>query len=276
MKLRQSMVCLGLSLAWVAACGPNAKQPIQSSPQSATVAINDPVQQQLLRDRATRYWTARVNGDWPSVYLFQDPPFRERVSAETFVAEASGEQMFRHHSFALGDVETMGDWGWVRVSSEMSLERLPGKPRRQQEKTEPWKRLGGEWYPCSSEEAEKMPEPPSVRDLAAERELGERFAAYASARKAKDYETIYASLNPADARELPFEEFKESESWFVFTAIDVQWTEVVGDRGRVGAVVTMRSNDPHLSKSPPAVKYIVEMWIRIDGVWYRDIEVQSR
>jgi len=236
--------------------------------------VNDPAEQQRLRDRATRYWTARVNQDWAQVYLFQDPPYRERVSAETFVAEAGGEQMFRHHSFTLGTVETMGDWGWVHVSSEMSLERLPGKPRRQQERIEPWKRLDGEWYPCSSEEAEKMPEPPSHRDLAAEKDLATRFAAYAAARKAKDYGAIYSYLNPADARELPFEEFKESESWFAFNAIEPQWTEVVGDRGRVGVVISIQSTDPHLSKSPPTVKFVVEMWIRQDGVWYRDIEVR--
>ncbi len=236
--------------------------------------INDPAEQRRLRDRAAEYWTARVSQDWARVYSFQDPPYRERVSSETFVAEASGEQMFRHHSFTLGTVETMGDRGWVHVSSEMSLERLPGKPRRQQERIEPWKRLDGEWYPCSSEEAEKMPEPPSHRDLAAEKELAARFATYAAARKAKDYPAIYSYLNPADARELPFEEFKESESWFAFNAIEPQWTEVVGDRGRVGVVISIQSTDPHLSKSPPTVKFVVETWIRQDGVWYRDIDVR--
>ncbi|MGD2109600.1 MAG: hypothetical protein PVI86_09430 [Phycisphaerae bacterium] len=224
-----------------------------------------------LRARAQTLWEARVNEDWETAFLFEDPRMREGVEPAEFVEWAKNNEPFIIHAFELGDDITDGDFGWVEVDCRTSIRRFPGAQHRDVHRWEKWRRVDGAWYPVPRGLLDNYPLSPAVRDAAQEARLHARFQEAWSAREQEDWAKLYALTDPEDRREVPEDGFAETHSLVEFLSSEVLWVQAVGGEGTLRVGYRYRTTDPNLSKLPPQLKYLNEKWIKRHGEWYLDI-----
>ena len=102
---------------------------------------------EVLRQRAERLWWARTTEDWHTVFQFQDPPARDEMVEDEFVAWSREEEPFVIHSYSLGEVRIDGRVGWVEVDYQTSMRKLPDIPARDAHRWEKWRLISGQWHP---------------------------------------------------------------------------------------------------------------------------------
>jgi len=225
-----------------------------------------------LRQRAEAYWKARVTEDWSVVYEYEPPAARAETTLEDYLRSIKEDgTLFRYYYYEIGKIEIQDDMGWIDLRATGRITRFPDMPEQNLDRVDTWRLIDGLWYPAMGKQRDTFPEPPSKRNIEEEGFLAHRFQEYWQARKKADYPTLYQFLHPADREIIPFTQFSETEAWFSFVDCRVLWTEVIGDNGRVGVVYSLRSGDPHMSKTAPQSKFVAEIWTKKDGVWYRDV-----
>lgn len=250
----------------LASCGPRR--------QGAGAGLESPGRgpHEELGRRAERLWEARRQEDWAAVFQLQDPQEREGVGQADFVTWCEQKEPFRVHSFELGQMLVEGDLGWVEVHGSTSIRRFPDSPPRDTQQWEKWRRIEGDWYPVPRKELASYPASPALRDAAEEARLAERFAASWQARVAKDWSRLYAMTDPRDHGDVPQDRFAQELEKVEYISHEVQWVEVVGERGSVRVVYRHRLNDPSLTKLPPSAVSVVEPWIKCENEWYLDLK----
>ena len=88
---------------------------------------------------------------------------------------------------------------------------------------------------------------------------------------AHDWHQLYGLTDPRDHQDITEEALAKDEALFEHLSRNVQWIEVVGDRGRVRALYDVKSNDESLTKMPIQSTELTEPWVKYDGQWYRDL-----
>jgi len=229
-----------------------------------------------LKGRAEQLWTARRAEDWNTVFRFEDPQRRQEMVQAEFVTWCQENEPFRVHAFEVKRVQTDGPLGWVELDCRTSVRQFPKMPPRDLVRWEKWRIVDGQWYPVPRRGLKNYPDAPARRDAAAEARLSKRFEQSCQARCAGDWERVYEMTDPRDREHVTREQFVEKESIFQHVACDVQWVEVVGNRGRVRVLYKAKLNDPSMTKLPPQATYATERWIEYEDNWYLDLGAQRQ
>lgn len=228
----------------------------------------------VLRQRADRLWSAKEAQDWATVFQFQDPAEHDQSAKDEFIRWCVEEEPFRILSYEIDDVDVDGNLGWVDVRYRTSLNKFPDIPARDAETWQKWRRIDGMWYPVPTRELASCPEAPSKRDASAEARLRTRFLESWTARQGRDWPRLYALTDPADREDVPEDEYAQVEGLFEYLAHEVDWVEVVGQRGRIRVSYEHKVTDTSLSKLPAMTATMIETWIQRDNEWYRDLKRQ--
>jgi hypothetical protein len=251
-------------------CGPSDAD----SPAPAARPVVQPVTQTAedLRSRAGELWEARQREDWATCYQFEDPRLAEATTVDQFIAWCEQEEPFRTLEHELLGTLSEGDLGWVEVRCRTAMRRFPDVPAREVTRWEKWRRVDGRWYPVPRGELDAYPESPAVRDADEESRLGQRVELASAGREAADWDAVYELIDPQDLTDVDRGAFGAAADRVVYLSHDVQWIQVIADRGDVRVVYQQRLNDPSLTKLPPDSIVVTERWVRRDGRWYLDLK----
>ena len=248
----------------VPACTAARQGPVRTAP-------TDRPTEEGLRPRAVELWTARLKEDWATVFRFEEPARRKSMVEADFIAFCQQKEPFRIEAFELGRVQVQPPLGWVEVQCDSSIRQFPNIPARHAQRWEKWRITDQRWYPVPAGERDQYPEPPAHRDQAEETRLRARFDAAWEARRARDWQRLHEFVDPHDRAEVTLAALTEDESRTECLSCVVQWVEVIGDRGRVQAVYTVKSTDPSMTKMLPETPTVTELWIKYENEWYRDL-----
>jgi hypothetical protein len=80
---------------------------------------------------------------------------------------------------------------------------------------------------------------------------------------------MHAMLTPADREAIPLDQVMQEGSGLHFLNREVEWVQVIGDRGVIRVRYEVKPKDPNLSKMPAEWTPVTESWVRVDGQWYR-------
>ena len=107
---------------------------------------------------------------------------------------------------------------------------------------------------------------------AAYRWLAARFGQAWQARRARDWDGLYALTDPRDREQVPQEQLS-AYKWDAtqYLSSEVEWVEAVGDRGRVRVRYTVKPNDPNMTKAPAGPSERIEKWVKYEDEWYLDL-----
>ncbi|MEW6249843.1 MAG: hypothetical protein AB1716_04295 [Planctomycetota bacterium] len=224
-----------------------------------------------LRQRAAALWAARQAENWEAVCELLDPGVKADSTVENHRRWAEENEPFIIRDYTLGDVQTDGDAGWVEVRVQASVRSVPAAPPNTTTRWEKWHIRGGQWRPVPKGRVDEYPDAPCQRDRAQEPRLEARWAAAWAARHARDWDQMYAFLDPADRGAVDQEQFARTCALLEYLERRREWVEVVGRRGRVRATYTSRSADPSMQKLPAGTQSTVERWVLRDGEWYLDL-----
>jgi uncharacterized protein YchJ len=108
-----------------------------------------PAKVELLRERATEFWTAFVKDDYARLYHLYDPFFRARMNENAFISNTGA---VKYHSFRIENVKVDGNIGHVKLQVVYSVPKM--KFKRQDfskaptpaEFEELWLFVGDNWY----------------------------------------------------------------------------------------------------------------------------------
>ena len=232
------------------------------------VAEND---QAGLRTEAEKFWEARVKGDWLVLYDYLPAAEMQQGSREEFAVWSKDNQPFQYVSYKLGTVETDANFGWVQVGYSAKLPKYPSLPAREMEIWQVWRKVGDGWKLVPQQQANDFPVPIHRRNAAEEAVLAKRAEAYWQARAEQDLGRLYGYCDPAFRGRVSREEFLQKKARYLYLSHRIDWTEVVGDQGRVRVSYSYKPNDPSLSKLEAEQESTMEAWVKVDGEWYRHI-----
>lgn len=224
-----------------------------------------------LRRRAERFWTAKQNDDWSIVFSFLSPTERNDATLAEYVAWAEKNEPFLISDFKLKRVQTDGDDGWVEMTYEATLRRFATLSPKETTRWQSWHRSEGTWYPVPARERESCAEPPAKRNRAEEITLLTRFRESWQMRYDRDWSGLYTLTDPRDHEEVEEHHLAEAEERIVYVDYEVDWVEVIKNRGRVRVLYRHKLADPNLSKLAVRGMYVTEDWIMLDNTWYRDL-----
>lgn len=223
-----------------------------------------------LKQRATTLWDARVQADCATVQQFEDPGSPGAMKPEEFIEWCQSKEPFLYKTYTLKGVEAEGDVGWANVSYTCAVRGFEDRDERTVETAQKWHRYEGEWYPAPKERADEIPEPPSRRDAAAEKDLHRRVEAASAARLAGDWAKVYEQIDPRDRANVSLETYTSSEGLAEWLKADIRWCEAIGDRGRVFMIYEVKLKEARNMPGREIRK--VEDWVKVDGQWYRDVK----
>jgi len=259
---RITWTCVGsLLLLWGCAATPRGS----SGPAGRTPGAED------LRARAEQLWQARQKEDWSTVYVFEEPGRREGLDQQQFEEWHRKNEPFVIHDYKLGRVQTDGPLGWVEVQYRSTIRQFPALAPREAQRWEKWRLTDGQWYPVPRNELDRYPESPAVRNAAEEDRLRARFQEAWQARQRGDWAALHALLEPRAREGVTVDQLATDGQRLEYRSCQVQWVEVIGDRGQVRVAYEVKRTDPNLSKMPPEITMITERWLRIEGEWYRQM-----
>jgi len=275
-RLRPLLIVAAAALPFVSGACHDSQNKVNPTPSRAP-------DEESLRGAVTERYTALKEQDWPRVYQTFDPAYQSKVSLEAYLEERKTMGiMFQFLDFHVGKVETMGNWGWVEMEQVKMLPRFPDNPPEITHTWEKWKRVESRWYPCAADESRAMPVEPSARLLAEEPALAARVEAYCTTRLTKDLSKLAEYINPPDRDKLTGPDVaggRDDPTNLVGYKID--WVEVLpttsvdpansSQQGRARISYENKERDPSQSKLPSTWIGVTELWIKVDGVWYRDL-----
>ncbi len=266
------LVWLGLSCVALGACGPKGA----AGGPGAVQEHQAPAPPTALRDRAERLWQARLNKDWTTVFVFQDPQDTQGAEVADFVTWCEQEEPFRVESFEFGQVLVEGDMGWVEVRYRARIAKFMSLPPRDATQWEKWLRSDGQWGLVSRRALDSVPASPALRDAQQEARLRARFEEAWVPRLATDWGTLYAMTDPQDRAEVDEDTFARGNEMVGYLDRTVHWVQVIGDSGTIRVSYEYKLNDPSLTKLPPQVRTLDESWVQRDGEWYLDLKPQVK
>lgn len=230
-----------------------------------------------LNARANELWSARVKGDAVVQFNFIPPDERQVVSLEKFKAQSS-KRGVKYLNFKLEKTEVDGQNGWIFVSYEVMLDKIPGSPVKKLEAWEIWHKFDDGWYPVSKKAGLAPAAPPSERDLAEEKRLSDRVSEFWSALRDQEWAKTYDLLIPQYRQEVSREEYLSKKALNEYISHRVDWVQVTKVRpllGLVRVVYEFKVDDPTFTKQPIQEGSVMEVWVKIDGQWYRDVKKET-
>jgi hypothetical protein len=249
---------------------PKDDRAIKVHPPAADESRSARPQEQVLRERAEEAWKARLERDCKTTARFMDPKEYIIETPEKLV-QICEEDPFRYEKYRIGKVETDGNFGWIWVDYAVRAAEYVKEPAQEMSIVEKWRLVDGLWYPIASRIEETCPEPRSKRDAAEEQRLRARFDQTWPLRLARDWKALYQLTDPKDRDRVPETQFVESESLIEYFEHEVDWVQVIGDRGELRVTYTNKLADPSMTKMNRRKINISEKWIKRDGEWYRDL-----
>ncbi|QOJ14478.1 MAG: hypothetical protein HRU75_07415 [Planctomycetia bacterium] len=229
-----------------------------------------------LEARARTLWEARVRKDWKTAWDFVQPRVAAASSPEQFIEWCEKSEPFIYESYALHGVDTDGEYGWAHLTYSTRIRQFPTHPAREADHWQKWYAIEGRWYPVvEPRERDACPEPPALRNLAAEPRLRERFAQASRLRAAKDWSALLKMVDPGDLEGVDESTFIREQEKLTITSERVVWVQAIGERGTVFVVYTAKLNDPSMQNLPESQTPLLERWIHRDGEWYRDLRTPA-
>ncbi len=236
----------------------------------AVLLIFLPACTSTLRDRVDGLWKARVSGDCPTVQKFEDPRTPGGMHRDEYIKFCQEREPFLYKSYNVVDIQSDRDWGWVDVKYSSVIRGHENIPARESTLNERWQRYNKQWFLVPKDKQDRMPSTPKVRNMKEEPKLQARFMQTWEARKANDWKKLYELLDPKDRETIPLKEYSEGEAKFDILKADLQWVEVIGEKGRVLVDYLAKPSDIKLIDPINVPKF--EDWILVNGEWYRDIK----
>lgn len=230
-----------------------------------------------LNARAKELWSARVKGDPAVQYSFIPPDDRLVVSLEKFKAQ-SAKRGVKYLNFKIEKTEVDGQNGWIFVSYEVMLDKIPGSPTKKLEAWEIWHKFDDGWYPVSKDAGLAPAAPPSERDLGEEKRLSDRVNEFWSALRDQEWGKTYDLLIPQYRQEVSREEYLSKKALNEYISHRVHWVQVTKVRPILGLVrvgYEFKVDDPTFTKQPIQEGSAMEVWVKIDGQWYRDVKKET-
>jgi hypothetical protein len=227
-----------------------------------------------LRERAERFWQGRVQDDWGVVFDIM-PPEEQQVAGERekFIAYQKEKGWFKYISAQMGDVAVDRDLGWVHVTFVTGLRQYPTMPHQTSTVWDLWQKTD-DWRPVPRAYLDMHPtRPPTVRPAAEESALARRVDATWKAREAQDFAALYDLLEPAYRQRVTKEDFLKRKSKYLYLKHAIQWVEVFGATAKSKVGFVQKLNDPTLYKIEPEEQLAFEEWVKVDGEWYRKMEM---
>jgi hypothetical protein len=229
-----------------------------------------------LKERAQAFWDARVREDWAVLYRYQPGSDKSQAGLDEFTAFNKKNSVFRFLSFELGQTETAGDLGWVKVVSTAQPTGVSHVAPKTTESWQLWEKVSGDWFPIPAKRLSEVPSrPPSMRSAADEAELTKRANDFWEAKEKEQWDLLYAYCDPEFRKTISKEEFQQKKAQYIYVTHSVDWAEATGDRGKVKVTSLIRPNDPYMSKVAPVSDSGVEEWVKIEGVWYRSLPTEK-
>lgn len=244
---------------------------VAGSRTARTPAPPPPPNAEQLRARAAQFWTAQAAEDWVSMYQFEEPARRAQSTEASFVTSHETSEPFRITSFNMTGVQTEGAFGWVDLDYRCKVRKFADAEPRDVHRLQKWRITENEWYPMPTAELDSAPECPAMRDAAGEIQLRQRFNEARELRLAAAWDRLYEFLDPRAREELSAAEFADVQTQAQVLACELEWVEVVGERGRVRAVYQVKFADPSLTKLPAMTVPKNDRWVRYEDQWYIDI-----
>jgi hypothetical protein len=241
------------------------------TPTALAAAASDATQS--LGEAAGALWEARVSEDWETVYDLVPDDQRAKSSRDQFVSFRREKGPFQYLSAEVEEVYVSGDIGWVAVKFSARPKAYPQLPPTRVESWDTWQIRDGRWQALSKDESDQLPRlPPARRSTAEERRLAGRASEFWHAKERQDWALIHEYLQPDYQAKVPLKEFLERKAMFAYLDHRLDWTEVIGNKGRVRIVYTHKLNDPSVSKMEPEESAKIEAWIKVGGQWHRRME----
>jgi len=167
-----------------------------------------------LRSRAERFWAAEVRKDFDTVYTMLSPGERDLRAQGDYVATRRDLGPFHYLSAKVGDIDSAGDVGWVRVTVVYTTPKFP-QARIDGEFWQVWRNQDG-WFPVAVKDRERYPElPPYLRPAADEAALKERATGLWKAKAEQDWPTVYRYMPPYWRERVPLETFLKGKAGLV-------------------------------------------------------------
>jgi hypothetical protein len=230
-----------------------------------------------LQSRAARFWHARVQDDWRTVYDLMPPEDRSMAGdRDAFATYQREKGPIRYSSASIEDVVADKNLGWVRVKFS-SRPRLYAKLEPSLVDTwQVWQKRD-DWRPVARTLLGQFPtRPPKTRPGNEETALAARIDEEWKALQANDWARIYDLLDAASRVATPRDTFLARKARYVYLKHTIEWTEVTEDRGRAKVTFTRKLNDPMLYKLDPEDATAFENWSRVDGQWFRRLDEPSK
>ncbi len=263
-----ALACHGRLLPHTAQPGPGDLAGLSKAP----CPTGKPDAVEALGNRARQLWQARRDQDWAQVYLFEKPKVRKQTSVDDYVARSEASHHLRVESFELIRAQAEPDRGWVLIRYRSNLPRFPDVPSRQVELWQKWHRIDGNWHPVPPGQLSDYPEAPALRNVARERRLRLRFQESWRWRQAKNWSQLYQLCDPGDREAIPEDEFIRAQSSIEYLSHELDWVEVIGQRGRIRVGYHHKLTDPSLTKLQPTTMFVIEHWVIHGNNWYRDLK----
>lgn len=227
-----------------------------------------------LREAATKFWDARVKGDWAVVYDYLSEEERAGKTKGQYIEVSKAAGTWRYLQYQIHAVETSDDLGWVKIQSSAEALKFPGTKPRTVTRWEHWEKEGDRWTIVPSNRVGELPKlPPSLRQAAEEKAVTAREEEFWKARERSDYAAIYKLLAPSFRNQITLEEWLGKKAQDLYLSHQILWAEVNNDRAVVRTEYEHRLNDPMASKMTPSIDVSMQQWIKVDGQWYLDLKV---
>lgn len=230
----------------------------------------------VLREQATRFWEARVRGDWATVYDYLSEEERAGQTKEKYVETSKASGPWRYLHYRMGSVEASDNMGWVKIEYSVEPVMFPGIKPRHSDHWQKWEKVDGKWTLLFAKRNGEFPQlPPSLRPLEEEKAVMKRADKMWKAREHNDYTAVYHLCEPSFRKQVSLDEWLTKRSQNLYLGHEILWAEVKGDRAVVRISFEYRPDDPALTKMDPMKDATMQNWIKVDGQWYLNVSIPA-
>ena len=226
----------------------------------------------ILQEQAKRFWDARVNGDWATVYDYLPEEEREGKTRDQYVEQVKQSGLWRYLHYKINAVETADNTGWIKIEYAAEPARFPGVKPKLVDRWEHWEKVDGKWTAVAGKRIQQFPQlPPSLRPLKEEKAVKARAEELWKAREKSDYKTVYNLCAPSFRAKVPAEQWLAKKALNLYISHQILWVEVHGEEAVARIAYGYRPNDPNVSKMDPLEETAMQSWIKVDGQWYLNV-----